>query len=138
MFSHIGDSRIYHIRNEKILYKSKDHTLINQLLEQQIITEEEAKASKKNQLIRFISTTNKKFAKAETYLQTDLENEDYFLLCSDGLLETLSEEDLLNILNDKDKSNYDKTIEIRNLSLQNNTKDNYTAYLVQIKSVAKN
>jgi len=138
LFSHIGDSRIYHIRNETIIYKSKDHTFVNQLLEQQIITEEEAKASKKNQLIRFISTTNKKYAKAETYLQIDLQAEDYLLLCTDGLLETISEEDLLKILNNKDKSNYDKTIDICNLSLQNNTKDNYTGYLIQIKSVAAN
>jgi protein phosphatase len=138
LLSHIGDSRIYHLRNEKIIYKSKDHTLINQLLEQEIITEEEALNSKKNQLVRFISSANKKFAKAYTYLQTDLENEDYFLLCSDGVIETITDENLIIILDNKEKSNYDKITEIRNLCHQNNTKDNYSAYLVQLKSIDKN
>ena len=37
-----GDSRIYHIRNGQILYRTKDHSLVQELLNNKVITENEA------------------------------------------------------------------------------------------------
>ena len=40
--AHIGDSRVYQIRGGKIIHKTFDHSFVNELIAQKIITEKEA------------------------------------------------------------------------------------------------
>jgi protein phosphatase len=136
--SHIGDSRIYHIRNNTILYQSKDHTLINQLLDQEIITPEEAAVStQKNVISRAIQAGQDRPVKAESFLQTNVQKGDYFLLCSDGVLEFMTDEILVSILQNKEKNNTEKLHQIKEFCKENNTKDNNTAYLIELNEVSE-
>jgi len=136
--SHIGDSRIYHIRNNTILYQSKDHTLINQLLDQEIITPEEAAVStQKNVISRAIQAGQDRPVKAESFLQTNVKKGDYFLLCSDGVLEFMTDEILVSILQNKEKNNTEKLHQIKEFCKENNTKDNNTAYLIELNEISE-
>ena len=130
-----GDSRVYHLRNGIVLWKTKDHSLVQQLVDAGEITEEEAlNHPRKNIILRSLSAASDK-APIETYFISDLREGDYFLLCTDGLLEQIQEEQLYKILNlnnrHKDKSSLFQDY------CEGKTNDNYSMYLLQVGSVSK-
>jgi protein phosphatase len=133
--AHIGDSRIYHLRIEEgnavILYKSFDHSLVNELLRAEVITPEEAENHpKKNVITRAIQPHLEKRPKAEIHRTNDVKAGDCFFLCSDGVLESLSEEDLLSIIGEKtdDEARLRAILQL----CETNSNDNYSAYLVSV------
>ena len=80
---HVGDSRVYLLRNEQAYQLTEDHTLVNAQLKQGIITKEQAEnASFANVITR--SVGYQESVQVDTLL-TDLLPGDRFLLCSDGL-----------------------------------------------------
>ena len=56
VMAHIGDSRVYQLRENKIIYKTNDHSLVQKLVNEHLITEEEARHHpKKKYCIKSIS-----------------------------------------------------------------------------------
>lgn len=140
--AHVGDSRVYHIRNGKILYKTKDHKQVLDMVEEGIITAEQAVNHPwRNRLSRSISVRNsnsedespRKPDKPTVQHIEDLEKGDYFFLCSDGVLEQVTDEILCKTLL-QDKPNEAKIKNIIELC-KDKTKDNYTGILVQISEI---
>ena len=140
--AHVGDSRVYHIREGEILYKTKDHKQVLDMVEEGIITEEQAVNHPwRNRLSRSVSVRSatsddespRKPDKPTVQQIEDLENGDYFFLCSDGVLEQVTDEILCNILV-QDKPNEAKIKDIIAVC-KDKTKDNYTGVLVQISDV---
>lgn len=90
--AHTGDSRIYLIRKNKIRQITKDHSVIQNLIDSGALTEAEAQVSeKKNQITRAIGI----FEKANpTVAEKSLAlfRNDKILLCSDGLTGHISNE----------------------------------------------
>lgn len=136
LMAHIGDSRIYHIRPSEhlIIYKSRDHSLAYDLYMAGEIKYEELATYKKNVITRAIMPGQEKTFKADIAHTTDVKPGDYFLLCSDGLLENMSDEELINLLC-SDLGNEQKREHLIEKSKDN--KDNHSAILVQISEVAK-
>jgi len=105
--------------------------LVNKLIDNGIITEEEAKNHpQRNVITRAIQGNSIKLSKADIHVISDTQHGDYFFLCSDGILEGINSGDLVRILSskntDKNKINeIKKRCEIR-------SKDNFTAILVPI------
>ena len=80
---HIGDSRIYRIRKNKMKKITTDHSYVEKLIQDGEITREEAyNHPKKNLLIKALGTD--KVAKPDL-LYTMLNKNDVLLMCSDGL-----------------------------------------------------
>lgn len=132
--SHIGDSRIYHIRpNHGLLYQSADHSLVNALLQAGELTMEEVPNFPRKNVITRAIQPNSKRAKAEVHQLTDVQSGDYLFLCCDGVLEQLSNERLVEILSMK-ISDKEKLSLLEQESLDK-TKDNFTAYLIPIDKV---
>lgn len=141
LVAHIGDSRIYHIRpslyNSEtkrggILYQSSDHSLVNDLLKAGELTEEEARDfPQKNVITRAMQPHLAKRYKADAYTFDDIQGGDYFFLCSDGVLEQVSNEALCEILAQDNLSDELKLARIK-LICENKTKDNYTCWLIPI------
>jgi PPM family protein phosphatase len=78
----VGDSRAYLIRNNGIKQITQDHSLVNEMIRNGILTEEEAKTAKvKNQLTS--SLGGHETFKADVFVET-IEPGDRVLLCSDG------------------------------------------------------
>jgi protein phosphatase len=94
--AHIGDSRIYLIRDSMLMQLTQDHSWINELLEDHDIKQDEVEQfRKKNVLTRALGT----HPATKIDLQAlPLQANDSFLLCSDGLFNALSEEQMLTIL----------------------------------------
>ena len=134
LVAHIGDSRILHIRpgvDNKILYESTDHSLVNDLILSGEITREEALSyGKKNIITRAMQPGGKRF-KADVYELDDIRHGDYFFLCSDGVLEHVQSSDLCNILT-TDISNQQKLEEILNIC-RGKTFDNHSCWLIPVK-----
>ena len=134
--AHIGDSRIYHIRpaSRKILFRSRDHSLVNDLFVAGRLTRAEAEASpKKNILTRAMLAAPAPAAKADVVYITNIEPGDYFLLCSDGVCGEISDNKLLKVLCDSSKNNAQKMAALQLLAQSG--ADNRTALLLEVDRV---
>ncbi len=97
IFGNIGDSSGYALKNGKLHKVTKDHTLVNLLVEAGDLTEEEAKFHpKKNVLMKALGAAEK--CEMDIF-DVDLDSEG-ILLCSDGLTNMLTDEQIEKVLND--------------------------------------
>ncbi len=135
LMGHVGDSRIYHIRpsQHKILYKSIDHSLVYDLYRNGVISYEEmATSPQRNVITRAIMPGEENNDKIDITHTTDVLPGDYFYLCSDGMLEQMTDEELLDVLCDH-STDVMKADALRSRTKDN--KDNHTALLIKIKNV---
>lgn len=135
LVAHIGDSRIYHIRPDSgIVYQSSDHSLVNDLLRAGEITEEEAITfPQKNIITRAMQPNTERRHKADIFSFSDIRSGDYFFLCSDGIMEQLTNETLCEILA-TDASDNEK-LEMIKMICHGKTKDNFTCYLIPVSDI---
>lgn len=134
--AHIGDSRIYHIRptSRRILYRSKDHSLVNDLFAAGRLTRAEAMASpKKNILTRAMLAAPMPASAPTVAFITDVQPGDYFLMCTDGVCGEIRDRRLLDVLCNKSLNNAQKMAAIQMLAQDG--ADNRTALLLQVESV---
>lgn len=134
--AHIGDSRIYHIRpGVGVLYQSRDHSLVFDLFQSGEITFEEMKNFKqKNIVTRAMTPGEDNRMRADIIHISDIQSGDYFYLCSDGMLEQMSNDELVGILSSKDPDAEKQTLLIKATS---ENQDNHTAWIIQVKDVIK-
>jgi protein phosphatase len=96
----IGDSRAYHISSGKINRVTRDHSIVEALVERGNITAEQARQHpQKNLITRALGTS--KTAQADDYELT-MQYGDCLLLCSDGLINEMSDEEILQVINQRD------------------------------------
>ncbi|MCQ2256746.1 MAG: protein phosphatase 2C domain-containing protein [Bacteroidaceae bacterium] len=138
--AHIGDSRVYQLRPTKgdeparVVFRTRDHSLVNDLIKIGEITEEEAKNHpQKNVITRAMQPCQERRSKADIAHITDIQPGDYFYMCSDGMLEQTSDENLLYIITKENTTNEQKVEMLREVTADN--KDNHTAHLIYIKEV---
>lgn len=133
--AHIGDSRVYHFRPgaiTQIMYRSCDDTETDSLLMAQFITPIEALLHPRRSVIsRAISGRCRHPVTIDK--GATLQAGDYLLLCSDGLIENLTDEMLRFIF--APYRSLDEIVELlnRHMSL---TEDNHTAIIVRFDAVA--
>lgn len=134
--AHIGDSRIYHIRpsEHRVLYKSRDHSLAYDLFMAGEISREELTTYKKNVITRAIMPGMERRPQADIVHTTDVREGDYFLLCSDGMLEQMTDADLLDLLS-TDTDNEGKRALLIEKTKEN--MDNHSAILLQVSSITE-
>lgn len=136
--AHIGDSRIYHVRPKTgkkgdIVFCTRDHSLVNDLIKIGELTEEEAvNFPQKNVITRAMQPKLEHRHKADIITTKNIRPGDYFYLCSDGMLEQTSNDNLCFILaNDvTDEEKRDMLIRV-----SENNRDNHSAYLIHILDV---
>lgn len=134
--AHIGDSRIYHLRpsSHTILYKSRDHSLVYDLYQAGELTYEEMKTfPQKNVITRAMIAGDRNHPKPDVIHISDIQPGDYFYICSDGMLEQMEDEELLDVFsaNVRDEEKQQMLI-----SETSDNKDNHSAYIVHIKEVS--
>lgn len=130
--AHVGDSRIYLFRQDTIRQVTRDHSYVEELFTRGLISEnEKADHPYRHQITRYIGIAQK--------LDVDITSEpvrdgDSFLLCSDGLSEEVSPDQMQQILakNLTAKETVDMLIDA---ALTNGGRDNVTA--VVVKTTAK-
>lgn len=129
----VGDSRLYQFRKGQVIFKTNDHSWVNEALAAGILTPEEAiNHPKSNVITRAIQGEHKSVEAQEVWLN-DIKKNDCFLLCSDGVLETWSDEDLGVLF-----ANMDEVESIANKikdECLHTSKDNNTAIIFKIEEV---
>ena len=136
--SHMGDSRIYHVRpGVGILYRSDDHSLVNALVHSGNLTPEEAIDHPRSNVITrsigYVEPGDERPA-ATTLQISDVEPGDYFFLCTDGVVNRLGDDELLEILSSS-RPDREKMELIASRSRLGS--DNNTAFLVGVASVER-
>lgn len=96
-----GDSRVYRIADGHISCVSRDHSLVQELLERGMISEDEAFKHPYKNVVNF--GIGPAFVKAKNKYSVNTFEEDvvkntYYLICSDGVSDVLRNKDLLAIL----------------------------------------
>lgn len=132
---HIGDSRIYHIRPaaNKLLYQSKDHSLVYDLYQAGEITYEEmATSPQKNIITRAMQPGKDNRCRPAMVHITDLKPGDYLYICSDGMLEQMDNDALCRLFSSK-KTDEEKRLQLIEATKDN--KDNHSAYFVAVGGV---
>lgn len=133
--AHIGDSRVYQIRpnTKEIIHKTRDHSLVNDLIAIGEITEEEALTHpQKNVITRAMQPGLDPRPKADIKHLNDVKPGDVFYMCTDGMLEQTPDENVLNILA-LDKTNEELVEILTNVTANNH--DNHTAYIIRVMDV---
>lgn len=115
----IGDSRGYILKDGQLVKVTKDHSLVQELLDNGTITNEEAKNHpNKNVITRALGTNPVVTA---DYYSLDIRGVSKILLCSDGLTNEVSEEDIFRVLQGY---NGNQCMELINMSKKNGGRDN--------------
>lgn len=89
---HIGDSRLYRLRDGALEQITRDHSLLQEQIDSGMITREQARHSQnKNLVTRAVGIDPEVETEVHTY---SVEPGDIYLLCSDGLSDMVSDEDV--------------------------------------------
>ena len=89
-WAHAGDSRLYYIRDGKVLARTKDHSLVQQLIDSGRIRKEAAAAHPDRNRI-FNCLGSQRLPRVDLAEEGRLSTGDTLILCSDGLWGPLSE-----------------------------------------------
>jgi protein phosphatase len=98
--SHVGDSRAYLVRNKQISRITKDQTYIQSLIDNKEITEFEAKNHPQRSLL--LQAIDGITESMPVTTSTEILENDKILLCSDGLTNVVTDEEILEIVNQFD------------------------------------
>ncbi len=97
MIANVGDSRAYVLRNFQLKQLTEDQSLVNALLKSGEITPEEAENHpNKNIVTQSLGVTS---SVEIDFVRMTVKDEDILLLCSDGLSDMLSLEEIRNVMN---------------------------------------
>lgn len=134
--AHIGDSRIYHIRpNIGVLYQSRDHSLAFDLFQSGEITYEEMlNFTQKNVITRAMTPGEDNRHRPDIIHISDIQPGDYFYMCSDGMLEQMSNDELVTLLSSNTKDD-DKLRQL--IAATSGNQDNHSAWFIHVKDIVK-
>lgn len=129
--AHVGDSRGYLIRGGQITQRTEDHSWVNEQIKAGLITAETAKHHR----FRNIITRSLGFQE-EVEIDTQVlkaEPGDMYLLCSDGLTNLVTEDEIRDMLIQK---SFQETLrDLVSLANERGGDDNITAVLARVDSV---
>lgn len=129
IIGHVGDSRAYKITQGVITQLTHDHTLVNELVKSGQLSEEEAAHHpRRNVLTRAVGT--------DSHVDIDVQavewsSEDILLLCSDGLSNMVSEQQMLQMVTSEQLELDAKADHLIQLALHAGGDDNITVVLLQ-------
>ena len=136
----VGDSRIYLMRGGQLIQLSVDHTMVQQMVEMGAITKEEARTHKRRHVLSQNIGIFPEELVIEPYFTEPipLQLGDIFLLCSDGLTDMVTDEEIREVLGEDEIKVPSKAFEkqakqLIDMALQHGGKDNVTVMLVEIE-----
>jgi serine/threonine protein phosphatase PrpC len=125
-----GDSRVYQFRNGEIVYQTRDHSWVNEAVDNGIITLEESINHPKSNVITRAVQGNHKSTQLDSHFIKDVRKGDFFMHCSDGILEAWSDDDLMALFNSNNDINDIATLLKQQCEID--SRDNFTAILYKI------
>jgi len=131
--AHVGDSRVYRVRDHKIEQLTEDHSLLNDYLKMRKLTEEEiANFPHKNVIVRALGM--KDTVKVDTRLEAPRVG-DVFMLCSDGLSGPVTDDDILRIIEEANGDLKAASARLIARANENGGPDNITACCTKVVAI---
>jgi PPM family protein phosphatase len=129
--AHIGDSRLYRVRDGKIEQLTRDHSLLQEQIDNGVLTKEMARRSQnKNLVTRAVGIEEK----VEPDVQTlDTQEGDIYLLCSDGLNDMVEDDDILLTVNSLGVNLPLAANQLVQIANDNGGRDNVSVVLIRVK-----
>lgn len=125
---HIGDSRVYIFTKGGLFQITKDHSLVEEMIDQGRLTRDEALTyEQRNYITRALGT--QETVQTDTYL-VSFKQGDIILMCSDGLTNMVAEIDIAYILSNS-MSLEEKAKRLVELANDNGGRDNITVVLIR-------
>jgi len=128
--AHVGDSRIYLVRDEKLTQLTTDHTFVGKMVEEGRLTEDEARDHPQKNIL-YMSLGARKTFDPEMDKTIDISVNDSFVMCSDGLS---------NMVDDNTIKEYTISYSAReaaermvNLANENGGLDNITIQVIHVE-----
>ncbi len=127
-WAHVGDSRIYMLRNGKLKQMTKDHSLVQKLVDEGFLTLKEAENHpNKNVIMRALGdgpTIDIDLSKQKLHAKDDLK----FFICSDGVNAVVQDNELQEILGNNDLNFISERLS--DLIEERGAPDNYTFIII--------
>ncbi len=130
--AHVGDSRIYRLRDEDWLRITPDHSLVAERVRAGLMTPEEAEFSpQRNFLTRALGTQpDPEFE----FIDLEIRAGDRFLLCSDGLWGEVGDGAIRQAMEDRNLSIEETALRLLHFALDSGGRDNISVVLVSVHS----
>ncbi|MBQ9943460.1 MAG: Stp1/IreP family PP2C-type Ser/Thr phosphatase [Clostridia bacterium] len=128
VLGHIGDSRAYRMRKGKIEQLSTDHSVVGEMVREGLITEEQAlQHPYRNVITQAVGTSESLTPDIKTI---EKQKGDKFVLCSDGLYEYVSKEEMCDLL--MRFSPEDAAEQMIEKALEEGGRDNVTVLIAEV------
>lgn len=130
LVGHIGDSRMYRLRNQILSQITEDHSFLQEQIKAGLITAEQAKCSaNKNLVTRALGVDEEVELELNEY---DVEVGDIYLLCSDGLTDLVDDEAIQSALNKLLPDMDNAAQALVHMANENGGNDNISVILIRV------
>ena len=129
--AHVGDSRLYRLREGEFRQLTRDHSLLQEQIDSGMITKEMARRSQnKNLVTRAVGIEPEVEADINTF---DAKEGDMYLLCSDGLNDMVDDEDIYLTLSSLQTNLPLAASQLVQVANDNGGRDNISVILIRVK-----
>ena len=132
--AHVGDSRLYLIRKQQIRKLTKDHTLVQDLVEKGVVSIEEAKTHPHSHILSDAIGVKETLKVVVTGAPLKIRAGDHFVMCTDGLTGQVDDQAILAVASTLEPQEAcDRLVELAN---ENGGPDNITVQIIRVNSIA--
>ncbi|MGB5210989.1 MAG: Stp1/IreP family PP2C-type Ser/Thr phosphatase [Gammaproteobacteria bacterium] len=130
--AHVGDSRVYRLRNERFEQLTLDHSLLQELVDRGFYSREEAlRSTNKNYVTRALGV--------EPAVEVEVQEEtvevgDIYMVCSDGLTDMVEDEDIHLTISTFSANLQTVAEQLIGLANENGGRDNVTVALAEVNA----
>jgi serine/threonine protein phosphatase PrpC len=130
-YVHVGDSRLYLIRDGQITRVTRDHSYVGRLVESGMISPEEAETHPQRNILTAALGTNPELIMDSPTQPTSLRPKDVLLICSDGLWGQVRDAEILDAV---DNQNVEKAgRKLIELARERGGPDNITVQILRLR-----
>lgn len=129
-FVHVGDTRLYLIRDGQITKVTRDHSYVGRLVESGIISPEEAEKHPQRNILTAALGTNPELVMDSPRQPAPLRPEDVLLICTDGLWGQVRDPEILDAVENKSAEQAGR--ELIELAKERGGPDNITVEILRL------
>ena len=130
-YVHVGDTRLYLIRDGQITRVTRDHSYVGRLVESGMISQEEAETHPQRNILTAALGTNPDLIMDSPGRPEPLRPEDVLLICSDGLWGLVRDSEILDAVENKSAEQAGR--ELIELARERGGPDNITVEILRLR-----
>jgi len=131
-FAHVGDSRLYLIRNGSISRLTRDHSYVGRLVESGVVRSEDAESHPQRHILTAALGSGREVTPDVPEHPIPLEPDDTLILCTDGLWSLVGEQELLQAV--QTNSPAESCLAMVKMALERGGPDNVTVLVLHVSS----